>query len=285
MSRLGDDRDAGGLVADVVRERHLLEVVDEHEGRLAGLVAHGGQHAGHLVGVGLLVGLVDVQAGGVLLHGEVGVAAVGDVRQRVGEPAPVGVLGLEDRAHRVHVARGGGVLPRLDGCRGRLERDEALDEGLRVVLEGEDDRVPPGPHGVAHHLQGHRRLAGALAAPEEDELAGAQPAVEGGVEQVEPGGPDLRAGPGPALQRLVGRLQQRRHGLAAVRGGAHAWGGLVLVLMEDSPPSGAAPCGGFGRSGVPGASPPAVTARCRRTWSRGTRRCPRSRPPGRSRTA
>ena len=50
---------------------------------------------------------------------------------------------------------GGGVADPL----GRLEGDEPLEQGVRLVLVGEDDADPAGGHGVADHLEGDRRLA------------------------------------------------------------------------------------------------------------------------------
>ena len=159
---------------------------------------------------------MDVQPRGVLQHGREGVGAVRDAGQRIGEATTVGVGRLEDRAHGVDVGRRRRVLPGPDGQARRLEGDEALDEGSRLVLEGEDHRVPTGAHRVAHHLQRDRRLAGPFAAPEQDELAGAQAAVEGGVEQVEPGGPDRGPGARATAQRRVGLVEQVLHRAAAV---------------------------------------------------------------------
>ena len=140
-----------------------------------------------------------------------------------GQAAAVGVLGLEDGAHGADVGGGGVVLAGLGGGHGGLEGDEALEQRRRLVLEGEDDGVAAGAHGVADELDGQGRLAGALGAAEEDELAGAQAAVEGGVEELEAGGPHLGARAGAVAQRLVGLLED----VLDARGGgpSRAWHG------------------------------------------------------------
>ncbi len=68
----------------------------------------------------------------------------------------------------------------------RLHRDQPVEEVLLVVLEAdvEDVGLAAGRH-VARHLEGHRRLAGALGAADEQQLAGAQAAADRLVERRE----------------------------------------------------------------------------------------------------
>ena len=65
-----------------------------------------------------------------------------------------------------------------------------------------------GPHHVAHHLHGHRRLAETLRTAEEDELARPEAAGEGLVEDAETGRQDGRAGCATLPDRVVGALEE-----------------------------------------------------------------------------
>jgi hypothetical protein len=216
LERLGDDGDPRDLIARRAVERHLLEVVDHDHRGLVGLLPHLRQHPGHLGGGRVARRLVEVQPWCVVDHGREGVGAVRDAGERLGEAAAVGVGRLEDGPDGMDVRGCRRVLAGLDGKARRLEGDEALDEGSCLVLEGEDHRVAAGAHRVAHHLERDRRLARPLAAPEQDQFAGAQAAVERGVEQVEPGGPDRGPGSRSSAQRRVGLVEQVLHRAAAV---------------------------------------------------------------------
>jgi len=69
----------------------------------------------------------------------------------------------------------------------RLERDEAIEEVLLVVLEADVQDVGLATRGdVAGHLEGHRRLAGALGATDQEQLAGPQAGADRLVERGEP---------------------------------------------------------------------------------------------------
>ena len=68
----------------------------------------------------------------------------------------------------------------------RLHRDQAVEQVLLVVLEAdvEDVGLAAG-RDVAGHLEGHRRLAGALGAADQHQLAGAQAGADRLVERRE----------------------------------------------------------------------------------------------------
>ena len=80
------------------------------------------------------------------------------------------------------------IAPVLCGQVGerRLHRDQPVEQVLLVVLEAdvEDVGLAAG-RDVARHLEGHRRLAGALRAADQQELAGAQAAADRLVERRE----------------------------------------------------------------------------------------------------
>ena len=80
------------------------------------------------------------------------------------------------------------IAPVLCGQVGerRLHRDQAIEQVLLVVLEAdvEDVGLAAG-RDVAGHLEGHRRLAGALGAADQQQLAGAQAGADRLVERGE----------------------------------------------------------------------------------------------------
>ena len=68
----------------------------------------------------------------------------------------------------------------------RLHRDEAVQQVRLVVLEADVEHVGlAARRDVARHLEGHRGLAGALGAADEQQLAGAQAGADGLVERGE----------------------------------------------------------------------------------------------------
>ena len=68
-----------------------------------------------------------------------------------------------------------------------LHRDEPVEQVLLVVLEADVQDVGLAARGdVARHLERHRRLAGALRAADQEQLAGAQTAADRLVERGEP---------------------------------------------------------------------------------------------------
>ena len=77
------------------------------------------------------------------------------------------------------------IAPVLCGQVGerRLHRDQPVEQVLLVVLEAdvEDVGLAAG-RDVARHLEGHRRLAGALGAADEEQLAGAEAGADRLVE-------------------------------------------------------------------------------------------------------
>jgi hypothetical protein len=90
----------------------------------------------------------------------------------------------------------------------RLERQQPLQEGVRLVLEGEDHRASAGADDVADHLHGHRRLAETLWAAEQYQLTGPEPALQRVVEHREPGRDHGGAGTRSSLDRVVGPSQE-----------------------------------------------------------------------------
>ena len=68
----------------------------------------------------------------------------------------------------------------------RLHRDQPVEQVLLVVLEADVQDVGlAAGRDVARHLEGHRRLAGALGAADEQQLAGAQAGADRLVERRE----------------------------------------------------------------------------------------------------
>ena len=104
---------------------------------------------------------------------------------QLGGPAALGDPGPEDLlANVLDLDRAG--LVRQMGER-RLHRDEAVEEVLLVVLEAEVQHVGlAAGRDVTGHLEGHRRLARALRATDQQELAGAEAGADGLVERGEP---------------------------------------------------------------------------------------------------
>ena len=155
---------------------------------------------------------------------------------------------------------------------GGLHRDEPLQQGVAVVLVGEDEGAPTGGDDVARHLHTERRLAVPGRTAEQDELTGTEAARQEGVESREAGRPHARPGREAAAQdvvRLVEQGVERTQGSRVTRTG---WSDHAQIAPQRTP----AP-GRFGEC-------PDVRGRFRRTSSRGTRRCPRSRPRARRRT-
>ena len=69
----------------------------------------------------------------------------------------------------------------------RLHRDQPVQQVLLVVLEADVEDVGLAARGdVARHLEGHRGLAGALGAADQQQLAGAEAHADGLVERREP---------------------------------------------------------------------------------------------------
>ena len=100
------------------------------------------------------------------------------VRLALGHPGPEDLL-----ADVLDLDRAG--LVRQVGER-RLHRDEPVEQVLLVVLEADVQDVGlAAGRDVARHLEGHRRLAGALGAADEQQLAGAQAGADRLVERRE----------------------------------------------------------------------------------------------------
>ena len=96
---------------------------------------------------------------------------------------------------------------------GHLRGEDTLEDVLRVVLIGEVEDLATGAGGVAAHLHGHRRLAEALGAGEQDQVATAEAAGEDVVERAEARRPHP-GGSGLGAQACVGRIEhaaQRVH--------------------------------------------------------------------------
>ncbi len=184
LEAVHDEGDLLRLTARLGDLRHLLEVVDEdHEAAVA------------RQGPVLLDELADVvdraRRLGATEQEEV-LAVAGDPIERGPEPRVAGELrrsatfgdpGPEDLLADVLDLDRTGLVGKV-GER-RLHRDQAIEEVLLVVLEAdvEDVGLAAGCD-VPGHLEGHRRLAGALCATDQHELAGAQAGadrlVEGG---------------------------------------------------------------------------------------------------------
>ena len=100
------------------------------------------------------------------------------VRLALGHPGPEDLL-----ADVLDLDRAG--LVRKVGER-RFHRDQPVEQVLLVVLEADVQDVGLAARGdVARHLEGHRRLAGALRAADQQELAGAQAEADRLVERRE----------------------------------------------------------------------------------------------------
>ena len=107
------------------------------------------------------------------------------IARQLGGPAALGDPGPEDLlANILDLDRAG--LVRQVGER-RLHRDEPVEEVLLIVLEAEvEDIGLAAGCDVACHLEGHRRLAGALGTADQQELAGPQAGADRLVERGEP---------------------------------------------------------------------------------------------------
>ena len=131
----------------------------------------------------------------------------------------------------------------------RLHRDEAVEQVRLVVLEADVQDVGlAARRDVARHLEGHRGLAGALRATDEQQLAGAEAAADGLVQrgEAERHGlvlADLAADDllvevdehvegGPGHHAAVGRYRGARMMLAAVS----AFRSAASVLTWCRPP-------------------------------------------------
>src|SRR5664280_1230793 len=86
----------------------------------------------------------------------------------------------------------------------RLHRDHPVEQVVLFVLEADVEHVglPAGRH-VARHLEGHRRLAGALRSADQQELAGPEAAADGLVERGETEGNRLVVRQVPARDPIV----------------------------------------------------------------------------------
>ena len=102
---------------------------------------------------------------------------------------------LASKARRIRSRPTAGIAGELAG----LDRDEPLEHGLRVVLEGEVDDGTAGLGDVPRDLQREGRLAQTLGTREQHQVAGAEPSGQVVVEDREAGRPDAR---GPVLAVL-----------------------------------------------------------------------------------
>ena len=97
----------------------------------------------------------------------------------LGHPRPEDLLAHVDDLDRARLVRQ--VRER------RLHRDQPVEQVRLVVLEADVQDVGLAARGdVARHLEGHRGLAGALGATDQQQLTGAQPAADGLVQRREP---------------------------------------------------------------------------------------------------
>jgi hypothetical protein len=133
-------------------------------------------------------GPVHQQIVGVLRHRLHGQRGSGEGLQSFGKVALASVEGLHRLPHLADVYAGDA------GDLSRLDRDQPLEHGLRVMLEREVHDRATGLGNGPHDLQGERRLAQPLRAGEQDQFARAEAAGEGGVEHVEAGRPDSAGG-------------------------------------------------------------------------------------------
>ena len=165
---------------------HLLQVVDEHdESPLARQLA---------VLLDELADVVDGARGLRAAQEEQVLAVAGDAVERRAQARVVRELGrvrcalghprAEDLLADVLDLDGAGLVGQVRER--RLHRDEAVQQVLLIVLEAdvEDVRLPARGD-VARHLQGHRRLAGALGAADQQQLARAQARADRLVERRE----------------------------------------------------------------------------------------------------
>ena len=203
---------------------HLLEIVDEdHEAPVARQDAV------------LLDELADVVDGarrlGAAQQEEV-LAVAGDPIERGAEPRVAGELRRsatlgdprpEDLLADILDLDRAGLVGKV-GER-RLHRDQAIEQVLLVVLEAdvEDVRLAA-RRDVPGHLEGHRRLAGALGATDEQQFACAQAGADGLVEggEAERDGLILADASGRDLVVEVDENVERGTGRHAARGGIQA---------------------------------------------------------------
>ena len=166
--------------------RHLLEVVDEDDqppiARQAAValdeLAHVVDRAGRLRAA----------------HQEEVLAIAGDAVHRRPQARVVGHLGVRLALRHPRPEDLLADILDLDRARlvgevgeRRLHRDQAVEQVLLVVLEADVQDVRLAARGdVARHLEGHRGLAGALRAADEQQLSGPQPRPDGLVERREP---------------------------------------------------------------------------------------------------
>ena len=141
------------------------------------------------------------------------------------------------------------VLWRQVGQR-RLHRDQPVEEVLLLVLEADVEHVGLAARGdVAGHLEGHRRLAGALGAADQQQLARPQARPDRLVERGEAEGDRLELAnlaAGHAVIEVDQDVERRARRHAAVGGleSPHALFGLMAgsaasVLTRMDPPGAA----------------------------------------------
>ena len=188
---------------------HLLQVVDEDDEAPVARQARGAAWTS--------LRMLSIGAGGLrAAHQEQVLAVARDPVDRRPEARVVGHLGVrlalghprpEDLLADVLDLDRAGLVRQVRER--RLHRDQPVEQVLLVVLEAdvEDVRLAA-RRDVARHLEGHRRLAGALGAADQQQLAG----------------PQARA------DRLVERGEAERDGLVL---GDVAGGDLVVEVDED----------------------------------------------------
>ena len=280
--------DARGLVADVAVQRHLLQVVDEHHGALPGLLRDRARRPRRPRRASCACPTRGC-AGGRRTPATVSSAVAAERDLRAGRrPARAG-----PGRSASNTARTVWTSAAAAGCCPAPRRPPAASRARsrwsrlwRVVLEGEHHGVPTR----------RRRRCGPSARPSSScrsprcHRAGRARRSAGRRRGSSRGGRSRSARPGapggrPALSASSvcssRDWTERSRSARAVRTRA-AVPLSVLVLMAAIPSSASRDVprvpANPGDAGV-------VTARCRRTWSRGTRRCPRSRPRARTRTA
>ena len=164
---------------------HLLEVVDEqHQAPIARQAT---------VLLDELADVVDGAGGLRAAHQEQVLAVARDAVHRRAQARVVGHLGVglalghpgpEDLLADILDLDRAGLVGKVRER--RLHRDEAVEQVLLVVLEADVEHVRlAAGRDVARHLEGHRRLAGALGATDEQQLAGAQAEADRLVERRE----------------------------------------------------------------------------------------------------
>ena len=174
LELLGDQGDLLLLRVAHVGGLHLLEVVHDHQRRLAGV----GVHLLDAVGDGAHVGLAVVERW-ITSRSEYSRSASAPRWRAVPRwrPAAPAVRRRRPPCRRRppgfgrSAGRGAADQP-------RLHRDQPLEEHLRLELEGEHHRRATSGGGVAAHLEGHGRLALALRAGEHVEGTGTEPAAD-----------------------------------------------------------------------------------------------------------